>query len=333
METQLKVVQYGLGPIGIEAAKLVLQKKSLKLVGGIDIDPSKVGVDLGDALGLNSKLNISISNDAQKVLNETQADIVLHSTGSFLSKVEEQFKMCLQAGASIISSCEELFYPYRRDSEFSSRIDKLAKENRATIIGTGVNPGFSMDVLVLTMSGVCTAIQKIEATRVSDASKRRLPLQKKIGAGLTPVEFRNLVRQGKLGHIGLVESLYAIADKIGFEFDELKETIDPQISSKTIETEYLTVQQGEVAGILHVAKALKNGVELIKLELQMFVGAEKERDSVKIEGEPPIHLNVEGGIFGDTATIARMINAIPVVSNASPGLTTVVELPLATYFK
>ncbi|MCH8019934.1 dihydrodipicolinate reductase [candidate division KSB1 bacterium] len=333
MENQLKIVQYGLGPIGIEAAKLVLQKKRLKLVGGIDIDPDKVGVDLGDVLGLDSKLKISVSNDPQKVLNETQPDIVLHSTGSFLAKVEEQLQICLQAGASVVSSCEELFYPYRRDAKFCARIDKVAEENKTTVVGTGVNPGFSMDVLVLAMSGVCTKIEKIVATRVVDASKRRLPLQKKVGAGLTPDEFRNLVRQGKLGHIGLVESLYAVADKIGFQFDELKETIDPQISTKTIETDYLTVQQGEVAGILHVAKALKKDEELIKLELQMFVGAEKERDSVTIEGEPPIHLNVEGGIFGDKATIARMINAIPVVSNASPGLTTVVDLPLATYFK
>ena len=171
------------------------------------------------------------------------------------------------------------------------------------------------------------------ATRVVDASQRRLPLQKKIGAGLPPDEFRNLVKQGKLGHIGLVESLYAVSDKIGFEFDELKETIEPRISTKTIETDYVTVQQGEVAGILHVAEALKNDQELIKLELQMFVGAEKERDSVTIKGEPPIQLNVEGGIFGDKATIARMINAIPVVSNSSPGLTTIVDLPLTTYFE
>ena len=333
MEKQLKIVQYGLGPIGIEAAKLVLQKKRLKLVGGIDIDPDKVGVDLGDVLGLDLKLNISVSNDPQKVLQETQPDIVLHSIDSFLNKVEEQLKMCLQAGSSVISSCEELFYPYRRDSEFCARIGRLAEEKKTTVVGTGVNPGFSMDVLVLAMSGVCTDIKKIVATRVADASKRRLPLQKKVGAGLTPDEFRKLVKQGKLGHIGLVESLYAVADRIGFQFDQLTETIDPQIAPNKIETEYFTVQQGEVAGILHIAKVYKNGAELIKLELQMFVGAEKERDCVTIEGEPPIQLTVEGGIFGDKATIARMINAIPVVSNAAPGLTTVIDLPLATYFE
>ena len=158
MENQLKIVQYGLGPIGIEAAKLVLQKKRLKLVGGIDIDPDKIGVNLGDVLGLDSKLKISVSNDPQKVLNETQPDIVLHSTGSFLAKVEEQLRICLEAGASVVSSCEELFYPYRRDSEFSSRIDKVAEENRTTVVGTGVNPGFSMDVLVLAMSGVCVMV-------------------------------------------------------------------------------------------------------------------------------------------------------------------------------
>ncbi len=333
MQNELKVVQFGLGPIGIEAAKLVLQKKRLKLVGGVDIDPKKVGVDLGDVLGLDLKLNISVSNDPQKVLRETEPHIVLHSTGSFLTKVEGQLKMCVEAGASVVSSCEELFYPYRRDSEFCTRIDALAKENKATVVGTGVNPGFSMDVLVLAMSGVCTQVDKIVATRIVDAAKRRLPLQKKVGAGLSPEQFRNLVQQGKLGHIGLVESLYAVADKIGFEFDELKETIDPQVSTKTIATEYATVMEGEVAGILHVAKALKNGEELLKLELQMFVGADREMDSVMIQGEPPIQLTVEGGIFGDTATIARMINAIPVVSKAAPGLTTVVDLPLATYFE
>ena len=197
MENQLKIVQYGLGPIGIEAAKLVLQKKRLKLVGGIDVDPDKIGVNLGDVLGLDSKLKISVSNDPQKVLNETQPDIVLHSTGSFLAKVEEQLQICLQAGASVVSSCEELFYPYRRDSKFCARIDKVAEENKTTVVGTGVNPGFSMDVLVLVMSSVCTKIDKIVATRVVDASKRRLPLQKKIGAGLPPDEFRNLVKQDR----------------------------------------------------------------------------------------------------------------------------------------
>ncbi|MFQ6113529.1 MAG: dihydrodipicolinate reductase, partial [bacterium] len=227
-----------------------------------------------------------------------------------------------------ISSCEELFYPFRRDSDFCYRIDNLAKEHGVTVLGTGVNPGFSMDVLVLGMSSVCADVRRIVATRVVDASKRRLPLQRKIGAGLKPDEFKKLVNEGKLGHIGLVESLTAVVTNLGLEIDELQESIEPKIADRTVETPYLKVEPGEVAGILHVAKGLRSGEEFIKLELQMFVGAEQQWDSINIEGDPPIQLKVEGGIFGDTATTARMVNAIPVVCKSNPGLITAVDLPM-----
>jgi 4-hydroxy-tetrahydrodipicolinate reductase len=328
MENKIKVVQYGLGPIGIAAAKLVLEKKSLELVGGIDIDPEKVGLDLGDVLNLERNLGTLVSDDPAKLLNETKPDIVLHSTGSFLKKVEDQLEICIRSKTCVISSCEELFYPYYRDTEFSQRIDKLAKDFGVAVLGTGVNPGFSMDVLPLCMTSVCSDVKKITATRIVDASQRRRPLQKKIGAGLKPDEFRKLVKEGKLGHIGLVESLVAVANSLKWDLDDLRETIDPKISDRTIETPYLKVAPGEVAGILHVASGFKNGEELIKLELQMFVGAEEPLDSISIEGSPPIHLKIEGGIFGDTATIARMVNAIPPVIKTEPGLKTAVELPM-----
>ncbi|MFQ5824387.1 MAG: dihydrodipicolinate reductase, partial [bacterium] len=180
---------------------------------------------------------------------------------------------------------------------------------------------------------VCADVRKIEATRIVDASKRRLPLQKKIGAGLKPDEFRRWVNKGKLGHIGLVESLVAVATRLEFEIDEIKETIDPKIADRTIETPYLKVKPEEVAGILHVARAMKNGEELIKLELQMYVGADKQFDSIIIEGDPPIQLKVEGGIFGDTATIARMVNAIPIVCKANSGLITAMDLPMSFCIK
>ncbi len=328
MNNQIKVVQFGLGPIGIEAAKLVLQKKSLKLVGGIDIAPDKVGVDLGDVLKVSQKLGFQASNDPEKLLAQTKPDVVLHSTGSFLKNEEEQFKTCIKSKASIVSSCEELFYPYKRDSDFCNRVNDLANQHGVTVMGTGVNPGFSMDTLVLAMTSVCTDVKKVFATRIVDASRRRQPLQKKVGAGLKPEVFRNLVKQGKLGHIGLVESLISVADKLEFEIDDMIETIDPKIISKPVETQYFNVAPDEVNGILHVARGLKNGEELIKLELQMYVGADEEVDSVRIDGEPAINLNVEGGIFGDSATIARMINAIPIVFHASPGLTTAIDLPM-----
>ncbi len=328
MADPIKVVQYGLGPIGIAAAKLVLEKKNLQLVGGIDIDPSKVGQDIGDVLRIQRKLGTLISDDAEGVLSQTRPDVVLHSTVSFLNRVEDQLQICCRAKASVVSSCEELFYPFRRDAVFSQRIDELAKKHGVTVMATGVNPGFSMDVLPLAMTSVCTRVEKVFATRIVDAAKRRLPLQKKIGAGLPPEEFRQLVSMGKLGHIGLVESLHAVADRLGLEFDEIKETIDPKVADAAVHTPYLKVKTGHVAGILHVAIGLNRGEEIVKLELQMYVGAERSVDSVRIVGEPPIELILAGGIFGDTATIARMVNAIPIVHGSQPGLFTAMDLPV-----
>ncbi|MFQ5865899.1 MAG: dihydrodipicolinate reductase, partial [bacterium] len=328
MENQIKVVQFGLGSIGIAAAKLVLTKRKLRLVGGIDIDPAKVGVDLGDVLDLDHKLGTRVTNDVVKLLEATKPDVILHSTSSFLKQVEGQLEICIKSKASVISSCEQLFYPFQRDPKFCERIDNLAKEHGVTVLGTGVNPGLSMDVLVLAMSSVCAEVRKIEAIRVVDASKRRLPLQRKIGAGLKPNEFKKLVNEGKLGHIGLVESLTAVATSLDFEIDEIQESIEPKIAVRTVETPYLKVQPEEVAGIVHTAKGLKGGEERIKLELRMFVGSDEQYDSINIEADPPVQLKVEGGIFGDTATTARMVNAIPIVLKSNPGLITAMDLPM-----
>lgn len=328
MAPPIKVVQYGLGPIGIAAARLVLEKKNLRLVGGIDVDPTKVGQDLGEILNLRRKLGALVSDDAEKVLAQTRPDVVLHSTVSFLSRVEDQLLMCCRAKASVVSSCEELFYPFRRDADFNQRIDELAKTHGVTVMATGVNPGFAMDVLPLAMTSVCMRVEKVFVNRIVDASKRRLPLQKKIGAGLQTEEFQQLVSMGKLGHIGLVESLHAVADRLGLDLDEITETIDPKIAVASVRTPYLEVSAGQVAGILHVARGLNRGDELIRLELQMYVGAVSSVDSVRIVGDPAIELNIEGGIFGDTATIARMINAIPIVHRAQPGLFTAMDLPM-----
>lgn len=331
MSEKIKIVQYGLGPIGIAAAKLARTKNNLELVGGIDIDPAKKGLDLGRILGLGKDLGTLVSDDPEALFAETEPDVVLHSTGSFLDRIAGQFETCIKSHVSVISSCEELFYPYHRHAKLSQKLDAMAREHRVTVMGTGVNPGFSMDVLALTMTSVCSDIKKIRANRIVDASKRRLPLQKKIGAGLTPAEFRKLVDDGKLGHIGLVESLVAVAASIGWDLDEVKESIDPKLAEKSIMTPYLSVEPGQVAGIWHVARGLKGGEEIITLDLQMFVGAENPADIVQIDGEPPINLKVDGGIFGDTATVARMVNAIPVVQKSEPGLKTPIDIGIPCF--
>ena len=187
MLERIKIVQYGCGPIGCSIARLASQKSNIDIVGAIDL--VNVGKDLGEVANINRRFGVPISNDADAVLDMAKPDIVLHATSSSLEVVYHQLKQIMKAGINIISTCEELSYPYRKKPELASKIDKLAKQHEITVLGTGVNPGFLMDIWPLFMTGVCEDIKQIKGIRVQDASLRRLPFQKKIGAGKTIQDF------------------------------------------------------------------------------------------------------------------------------------------------
>lgn len=329
----IRVVQYGLGSIGQRSAKLILEKAQsgqLELVGVIDIDPKKVNKALGTLLNVSS--NVIISSDAAGTLAETQPDVVIHTTNSFMHQVEQQLIDCIRSGASIVSSTEELPYPFDRHPEITQTLDALAKEHGVTVLGTGVNPGYAMDVLALVATGVCTRVRSVTVNRRVDASLRRRPLQNKVGAGITVDEFRERQEKGGFGHIGLVESLRLVMHGLGWPIEKFTELLEPVISESEITTPYLTVQSGRVAGIKHTAQAFVRGREVVSLDLRMYAGAHQPEDRVIVDGDPPINLVVEGGIFGDTATVAALINAIPQVLDASPGLRTVADLPVPRCF-
>jgi len=175
----IRVVQFGLGPIGQACIEVLLQKPSLELVGGIDIDPQKVGRDIGEICGLNKSLGIAVRGDVAAALADWRPQVVVHTTLSFLDRVEEQLATIIRAGAHVVSSTEELFYPFQRNPEFCQRIDTLAKQHGVAVVSTGINPGFAMDILPLCLTGVCTEVNKIILTRVVDTSQRRLTLQEK----------------------------------------------------------------------------------------------------------------------------------------------------------
>ncbi len=329
----IRVVQYGLGPIGQGVAKLILEKAKtgrLELVGAIDIDPQKINKTLGSLV--NASSDVIISPDAEEVLTETQPDVVVHTTSSFMPQVEQQLLQCIRHGASVVSSTEELSYPFARHPEITQKLDALAKEYAVAVLGTGVNPGYAMDVLALVATGVCTRVRSVAVNRRVDAGLRRRPLQNKVGAGITVDEFRERQEKGSFGHIGLVESLRLVMHGLGWPIEIFKEKLDPVIAEREVETPYLTVQPGRVAGIKHTAQAFRNGNIAVSLDLRMYVGADQPEDRVIVDGDPPINLVMDGGIFGDTGTVASLVNAIPQVLNASPGLRTVTDLPVPRCF-
>lgn len=323
---EIRVVQYGVGPIGSGLVKYALGKKGIKIVGAIDIDKSKVGRDLGD-LVVGKRLGLPITDDID-LLARTKPDVVLHSTGSYLRDVKPQLLKIIDAGADLISTCEELAYPFLKHPDVAKQIDSKARKKGVTVLGTGVNPGFVMDTLVITTTGVCQDVKKIRSSRIQDASTRRLPFQKKIGAGLTPTEFRERVAQGTIRHVGFEESIAMIASALGWELDRIEERIEPKIAEKAVASDYITVAPGQAAGLDQTAWGISNGEQVITLNLQAYLGCPEPRESITIEGQPPIELTIKGGIHGDVATSSVVVNCIPRVMNAQPGLVTMKDLPV-----
>ncbi len=330
---KIGVIQYGLGPIGVETAKLVLQKTGMEIVGAVDISKEIAGKDLGEVLGLGKRMGIVVTDNARALFSSVKADVVLHTAGSRIPKIYDQFEEIINAGLNVISSSEELLFPLKENDELAARIDRLARIKGVTVLGTGVNPGFVMDALPLFLSAVCQDVKKIHVERVVDAGTRRLPLQRKVGAGMTTEAFHEKIGRKELGHVGLLESLYLVAQKLGMGLDDVIETIDPVVAAKAVKTQYFSLKPGDVAGIRHVARGIRDGEIVITLDLRMYIGAEDPHDAVHIVGTPEIRLRIEGGIAGDQATAAVLVNSIKTVVGAKPGLTTVSDIPAAHFVR
>jgi 2,4-diaminopentanoate dehydrogenase len=328
---KIRVVQFGVGPIGASIARLLRQKESLEIVGGIDRDPAKAGRDLGEIIGApDAPWGVPVSAHPSDMLQK-HVDVVMHTTSSSLAAVMDELLACLSAGCCVVSTCEELAYPFRKHPELSAKLDAAAKEEGVALVGTGVNPGFVMDKLVLVLSAVAQRVDHAKAVRIVDASKRRLPLQKKIGAGMTETEFREQVAAGIIKHHGLPESVAMVADGLGLVVDDISETIEPVVAQERIKTAFLEVAPGQVAGVHQIARGTLKGEEKIFMELQMYVGAKQPADTVELRGEPNLSLTIPGGAHGDIATAAIAVNAIPAILAAPAGLRTVRDLPLAFF--
>ncbi len=331
MKKKIRAIQYGIGPIGASIVKLLREKESIDIVGAIDSDPAKIGKDLSEVIGASDgPWGIKVSGDAKGVLDQS-ADIVMHTTSSSLPKVMDQLLACLDVGSCVVSTCEELSYPYRTHPELAAKLDQAAKDSGVALVGTGVNPGFVMDKLVITLAGVSQRIDHVKALRVVDASKRRLPLQKKIGAGLSVDEFRAKVKEGTIKHVGLPESVAMVADSLGIRVDEITESIEPKVATDRVQTEFLTVESGQAAGVHQIARGLFEGKELIYMELQMYVGAKDPADTVELQGHPNISLIIPGGSHGDIATASVAVNSIPAILDAQSGLRTSRDLPIGFF--
>jgi 2,4-diaminopentanoate dehydrogenase len=321
-----KVICFGLGPIGISIAKLALSRAdSLEIVGAVDVSPSIAGKDLGQILGSGGVTGIKVVSSGKDLY--ANADVVLHATSSFLSTAESQLMEFCDGAVDVVSTCEELSYPWLYHKEAGERLDRAAKKNNVTLLGTGVNPGFVLDALAITLSGVCASIGQIRATRILDATKRRIPFQRKVGIGLRVEEFEENVRTGKFGHIGLPESIAMTCEALGKTVDKVEQKISPKLADVPVPTEnWGLVEKGKVIGLIQDGSGFSNNTKIAEYHIEMYAGAKDARDEIEFLGNPNIKLIIPGGTPGDIATAAIIVNSIPRVIDSPPGLLTVKDV-------
>lgn len=329
----IRVVQWGLGAMGSGMAKLMLEKPGIEVVGAIRKRPDTVGKDLGEVLGLGRNIGVEISGSPKGILKKTTCDLVIHATDSFTRTCFDELKMIAEAGLNCISIAEEMACPHAQEPELADALDHLAKKHGVTILGTGVNPGFVLDLLIITLTGACHRVNRIEASRINDLSPFGPTVMRTQGVGTTVEEFNAGIKQGTIvGHIGFKESITMISEALGLGIDRIEETREPIITNTHRETPHIKVAPGMVAGCRHIGIGYAGSVEKVKLIHPQQIRPETENidtgDYIKIEGHPTINMSIKPEIPGGIGTISVAVNMIPIVQKASPGLKRMFDLPV-----
>ncbi|MGA2513814.1 MAG: dihydrodipicolinate reductase [Candidatus Limnocylindrales bacterium] len=324
MVDRVKIVHMGLGPIGLATFRVLRERSWAAVVGGVDIDAALEGRDIG-ALAGGPPVGVAVKRSFGDIGPAGSAEVVVHCAGSHLAEgATDQVLQALAWGANVVSTCEELSYPWFHHPDEARRIDEAARSAGRTVLATGVNPGFAMDALALYTSGISEEVTGVRIHRAQEAGVRREPLQRKVGAGITPEEFAARKRAGGIGHVGLVESVAMISAAFGFDVDRIEESLEPAIATTTLTTQSYTVKPGRVAGIIHKARGFKDGSEVVTLELDMFIGVPDPGDFVTLEGKPNVKVAVSG-LHGDVCTAAMAANAVRALGGLPNGLVTMID--------
>lgn len=326
-----KVMIMGLGPIGAGVARQLAARKNFKIVSAVDIDPAKAGRDLGEVVGLGKRAGVKVTADPAAAIRKSKPQVAVLCTSSALKATWPQIEAVLKLKVPIVSTTEELSYPWFSNRPLARKIDAAAKKAKVAVVGTGVNPGFAMDALPLALTAICERVDSVRVDRIQDARIRRLPFQQKIGSGLTAEQFAEKVKALTVRHVGLTESVAMIADGLGWKLDRITDEIQPKIAEAPVESEFLKVEAGRVCGIIQDGIGYAGGKPVITLHMEAYLGAPETYDSVQIEGKPKLHVKAIGGYHGDVATTSITVNTIPKVLAAAPGLHTMRSLALPSF--
>lgn len=333
MQDKLKVAVLGTGQMGSGIIRLLMRKQGVELVGVYGRRADRAGVDAGEAVGFEKKIGVALTADLPGMLLSAKPDVVIQATCSRVGQAADEIKTAVQGGANVISIAEEMAYPSYEAPGLSEEIHKLAVENKVTVVGTGINPGFVLDLLVISLTGVCYNVESITARRINDLSPYGPSVLQTQGVGITPEAFKKGVEDGSVvGHFGFPESISMIARTLGWNIDKIEQTRDPIISKVYRETRFVRIEPGLTAGCTHTAKGYMGGKPVIHLIHPQQVHPHLENvqtgDHIEIKGEPDINFSSGPEIPGGIGTIALAVNMIPQVVCSPPGLKTMADLPV-----
>ncbi|MCL2698911.1 MAG: 2,4-diaminopentanoate dehydrogenase [Defluviitaleaceae bacterium] len=334
MRENVKVIIWGIGAMGGGMADMLMKKQGVDIVGAVGGTDSKVGKSLFDFIKTDrgDRADIIIGR-AEDVIKEGAADIVLCCTDSFTKNAFPRLKLCLEQKINVISCAEEMAYPQAQSPDLAKQLDEIAKANGVSILGTGINPGLIMDLLVVIMTGCCESVDHILSRRVNSLSPFGKTVMEEQGIGITKEEFLDGVKTGKLsGHVGFPESARMIADAIGWKIDKLEQSMNPIMTDVDRKSLHGFAKAGNVAGCSMEATAYRDGKEIIKMEHPQQIEPEQvgiqTGDYVIIKGTPDINMVNSPEVPGGIGTIAMCVNMIPHVINARPGLHSMIDLPV-----
>ncbi len=328
----LKIIQIGVGPIGQRVVQYIMEREGLEVVAAVDPAPDKAGKDLGEVCSLGKTLGVTISPTLAEAMKTSSPDAAVLTTTSSMEKIVPQIEEIVSRKLPVVSTCEELSYPWKTAEELAKRLDSAARKNEVAVLGTGVNPGFLMDLLPLALTAISQDVKSIKVSRVQDASARRVPFQQKIGAGLTLEEFETKKKTGTLRHVGLTESIHMIAGKLNWTLDKTEDILTPIVAESEITTGYTPIKAGMAAGVQQIGKGFVDGREAITLLFRAAVAHPEPADTVEIQGNPSFKSVIPGGINGDVATCAITVNAIRSIIDAPAGLRTMVDISPVAFF-
>lgn len=327
----IHIIQVGLGPLGQKTVQYLLERPAFKIVGALDVNPDLLGKDVAELSGLKP-IGVPVGDTLAPEVWEA-ADCAVVTTVSTMSAITPQILNLVRHGIPVVTTCEEMAFPWDESPELAKQIDEEAKANGVAVLGTGINPGFLMDSLPSFMTAVCQRVDAVQVFRLQDASARRLPFQKKIGAGQTHEAFAELVATKKIRHVGLTESVQMIANALGWKLSKTEDIIEPVIAEHPVQSKEIRVESGGIAGVRQVGKGYVGGVERITLDFKAWIGEPNPHDTIKIVGTPNIESTIQGGLNGDVATCAITVNATKQVLRAAPGLHTMSTISPVTYFE